>query len=85
MDYMCLLWFLSPVDIAEHSLPPNVLCFVEDPEFGYKDFTRRGEQTPPTFRAQVPCVILWMHAYPHPQQHVKNPMAHANRKVDHLI
>ncbi|XP_034269501.1 sestrin-2 isoform X1 [Pantherophis guttatus] len=39
-------------DIAEHSLPPNVLCFVEDPEFGYKDFTRRGEQTPPTFRAQ---------------------------------
>ncbi|ETE69320.1 Sestrin-2, partial [Ophiophagus hannah] len=39
-------------NIAEHSLPPNVLCFVEDPEFGYKDFTRRGEQTPPTFRAQ---------------------------------
>ncbi|XP_015264689.1 PREDICTED: sestrin-2 isoform X1 [Gekko japonicus] len=42
----------TSVDIAEHSLPPNVLCFVEDPEFGYKDFTRRGEQTPPTFRAQ---------------------------------
>ncbi|XP_014460456.1 sestrin-2 isoform X1 [Alligator mississippiensis] len=40
------------VDIVEHSLPPNVLCFVEDPGFGYKDFTRRGEQTPPTFRAQ---------------------------------
>ncbi|XP_050787961.1 sestrin-2 isoform X2 [Gopherus flavomarginatus] len=40
------------VDIAEHTLPPNVLCFVEDPEFGYKDFTRKGEQAPPTFRAQ---------------------------------
>ncbi|XP_042713220.1 sestrin-2 isoform X4 [Chrysemys picta bellii] len=40
------------VDIAEHALPPNVLCFVEDPEFGYKDFTRKGEQAPPTFRAQ---------------------------------
>ncbi|XP_062818118.1 sestrin-2 isoform X3 [Anolis carolinensis] len=43
---------VTPADIAEHSLPPNILCFVEDPEFGYKDFTRRGEQTPPTFRAQ---------------------------------
>ncbi|XP_033013768.1 sestrin-2 isoform X2 [Lacerta agilis] len=43
---------VTPSDIAEHSLPPNVMCFVEDPEFGYKDFTRRGEQTPPTFRAQ---------------------------------
>ncbi|KFO72444.1 Sestrin-2, partial [Cuculus canorus] len=40
------------LDIAEHSLQSNVLCFVEDPEFGYKDFTRRGEQAPPTFRAQ---------------------------------
>uniref|UniRef100_A0A6J0V9L5 Sestrin-2 isoform X1 n=2 Tax=Pogona vitticeps TaxID=103695 RepID=A0A6J0V9L5_9SAUR len=43
---------VTPSDVVEHSLPPNVLCFVEDPEFGYKDFTRRGEQTPPTFRAQ---------------------------------
>ncbi|NWQ86393.1 SESN2 protein, partial [Burhinus bistriatus] len=41
-----------PSDIADHSLQSNVLCFVEDPKFGYKDFTRRGEQAPPTFRAQ---------------------------------
>ncbi|XP_074832531.1 sestrin-2 isoform X2 [Carettochelys insculpta] len=40
------------VESAEHVLPPNILCFVEDPEFGYKDFTRKGEQAPPTFRAQ---------------------------------
>lgn len=40
-------------DLSDHSLQSNVLCFVEDPEFGYKDFTRRGEQAPPTFRAQV--------------------------------
>lgn len=40
-------------DLADHSLQSSVLCFVEDPEFGYKDFTRRGEQAPPTFRAQV--------------------------------
>ncbi|XP_032058248.1 sestrin-2 [Aythya fuligula] len=39
-------------DLADHSLQSSVLCFVEDPEFGYKDFTRRGEQAPPTFRAQ---------------------------------
>ncbi|XP_019367635.1 PREDICTED: sestrin-2 [Gavialis gangeticus] len=43
---------VAPSDIVEHSLPHNVLCFVEDPGFGYKDFTRRGEQAPPTFRAQ---------------------------------
>ncbi|KFR12193.1 Sestrin-2, partial [Opisthocomus hoazin] len=44
---------VAPSDLADHSLQSNVLCFVEDPEFGYKDFTRRGEQAPPTFRAQV--------------------------------
>ncbi|XP_030360140.1 sestrin-2 isoform X1 [Strigops habroptila] len=43
---------VAPSDLADHSLQSNVLCFVEDPEFGYKDFTRRGEQAPPTFRAQ---------------------------------
>ncbi|XP_029474960.1 sestrin-2 isoform X2 [Rhinatrema bivittatum] len=43
---------VAPSDITEHTLLPNIMCFVEDPEFGYKDFTRRGEQTPPTFRAQ---------------------------------
>ncbi|XP_025899192.1 sestrin-2-like [Nothoprocta perdicaria] len=39
-------------DVADQALQPGVLCFVEDPAFGYKDFTRRGEQAPPTFRAQ---------------------------------
>ncbi|NXL52273.1 SESN2 protein, partial [Podilymbus podiceps] len=43
---------VAPSDLAEQSLQSSVLCFVEDPEFGYKDFTRRGEQAPPTFRAQ---------------------------------
>ncbi|XP_068513795.1 sestrin-2 isoform X1 [Anas acuta] len=43
---------VAPSDLADHSLQSSVLCFVEDPEFGYKDFTRRGEQAPPTFRAQ---------------------------------
>ncbi|NXN29831.1 SESN2 protein, partial [Nycticryphes semicollaris] len=43
---------VAPSDIADHSPQSSVLCFVEDPEFGYKDFTRRGEQAPPTFRAQ---------------------------------
>nr|XP_014341071.1 PREDICTED: sestrin-2 [Latimeria chalumnae] len=38
-------------DEREFALP-NVSRFVEDPEFGYVDFTRRGEQTPPTLRAQ---------------------------------
>ncbi|NXR93553.1 SESN2 protein, partial [Hypocryptadius cinnamomeus] len=39
-------------DILDPSLQSNIRCFLEDPEFGYKDFTRRGEQAPPTFRAQ---------------------------------
>ncbi|NXX96400.1 SESN2 protein, partial [Centropus bengalensis] len=43
---------VPPSDLVDHSLQSNVRCFVEDPEFGYKDFTRRGEQAPPTFRAQ---------------------------------
>eukprot|EP00079_Xenopus_tropicalis_P021289 XP_012812576.2 PREDICTED: sestrin-2 isoform X1 [Xenopus tropicalis] len=30
---------------------PGILHFLEDPDFGYIDFTRRGEQAPPTFRA----------------------------------
>lgn len=46
-----LRWCL--VDILDPSLQSNIRCFLEDPEFGYKDFTRRGEQAPPTFRAQV--------------------------------
>ncbi|NXF73989.1 SESN2 protein, partial [Sclerurus mexicanus] len=43
---------VPPSDILDPSLQSKVRCFVEDPEFGYKDFTRRGEQAPPTFRAQ---------------------------------
>ncbi|XP_077851406.1 sestrin-2 isoform X2 [Macaca mulatta] len=39
-------------DILEPSPHPDMLCFVEDPTFGYEDFTRRGAQAPPTFRAQ---------------------------------
>ncbi|XP_068015163.1 sestrin-2 isoform X3 [Melanerpes formicivorus] len=44
---------VAPSEVAEESLRSSVLCFVEDPEFGYKDFTRRGQQAPPTFRAQL--------------------------------
>ncbi|NWU90659.1 SESN2 protein, partial [Upupa epops] len=43
---------VAPSDLTDQSPQSNVLCFVEDPEFGYKDFTWRGEQAPPTFRAQ---------------------------------
>ncbi|XP_053563023.1 sestrin-2 [Bombina bombina] len=37
--------------IAQPVSSPSVSCFLEDPDFGYIDFTRRGEQAPPTFRA----------------------------------
>ncbi|NXG52573.1 SESN2 protein, partial [Psilopogon haemacephalus] len=43
---------VGPAEVAEQCPRSSVLCFVEDPEFGYKDFTRRGQQAPPTFRAQ---------------------------------
>ncbi|XP_032719810.1 sestrin-2 isoform X3 [Lontra canadensis] len=39
-------------DFLEPSPHPDMLCFVEDPTFGYEDFTRRGAEAPPTFRAQ---------------------------------
>ncbi|MEE6512752.1 hypothetical protein FKM82_019954 [Ascaphus truei] len=39
-------------DVAQSLRPPSILCFVEDTDFAYIDFTRRGEQAPPTFRAQ---------------------------------
>ncbi|KAI4589378.1 hypothetical protein MJG53_020402 [Ovis ammon polii x Ovis aries] len=48
----CDLFLTSSVDILEPSANPDMLCFVEDPTFGYEDFTRRGTQAPPTFRAQ---------------------------------
>lgn len=36
------------------AIPPDmVLRLVEDPEFRYEDFAPRGEQAPPTMRAQV--------------------------------
>lgn len=48
-------------DILEPSLHPDILCFVEDPTFGYEDFTRRGTQAPPTFRAQVLIIVSDLH------------------------
>nr|XP_014338190.1 PREDICTED: sestrin-3 isoform X4 [Bos mutus] len=36
-----------------HSFPhSDVICYIEDPGFGYEDFARRGEEHLPTFRAQ---------------------------------
>ncbi|XP_055512606.1 sestrin-1-like isoform X2 [Leucoraja erinacea] len=43
---------VAPADDNELLSSANLSCFVEDADFGYKDFSRRGEQTPPTFRAQ---------------------------------
>lgn len=51
LHYDLFLAFLA--DFLEPSPHPDMLCFVEDPTFGYEDFTRRGVQAPPTFRAQV--------------------------------
>ncbi|KAM9320694.1 sestrin-2 [Gastrophryne carolinensis] len=42
---------ISNGDMTQTVYSPGILCFLEDPDFGYIDFTRRGEQTPPTFRA----------------------------------
>ncbi|XP_042194650.1 sestrin-2 isoform X3 [Callorhinchus milii] len=44
---------VTPTADDGETLPPtNLSCLVKDAEFGYKDFSRRGEHTPPTFRAQ---------------------------------
>ncbi|XP_034762440.1 sestrin-2-like isoform X2 [Acipenser ruthenus] len=43
---------VTPTDDSKRLPSASVSRFVEDPDFGYEDFTRRGEQTPPTFRAQ---------------------------------
>lgn len=48
-------------DILESFPHPDTLCFVEDPTFGYEDFTRRGTQAPPTFRAQVLISVSHLH------------------------
>ncbi|CAH2221684.1 LOC443672 [Pelobates cultripes] len=37
--------------ITQCFFSPAIYRFLEHPEFGYIDFTRRGEQAPPTFRA----------------------------------
>ncbi|XP_072102349.1 sestrin-2 isoform X3 [Mobula birostris] len=45
--------FVAPAADDNELLPlTNLSCFVEDADFGYKDFSRRGEQPPPTLRAQ---------------------------------
>ncbi|MGH0152484.1 UNVERIFIED_CONTAM: hypothetical protein FKN15_025031 [Acipenser sinensis] len=49
---------VTPTDDSKRLPPASVSRFVEDPDFGYEDFTRRGEQTPPTFRAQVLMLLL---------------------------
>ncbi|MFT7811118.1 sestrin-2-like [Arapaima gigas] len=41
----------APCDDAQF-VSPDVSRFVEDPEFAYQDFAPRGEQAPPTLRAQ---------------------------------
>ncbi|XP_026156311.1 sestrin-2 isoform X2 [Mastacembelus armatus] len=41
-----------PTVVVRGAPPDQVLCLVEDPEFRYEDFAPRGEQAPPTMRAQ---------------------------------
>ncbi|XP_058475900.1 sestrin-2 isoform X1 [Solea solea] len=41
-----------PTAVVREAPPDLVLCLVEDPEFRYEDFAPRGEQAPPTMRAQ---------------------------------
>lgn len=43
--------FLPPV--GRSVLPDSVSRFVRDADFIYQDFSPRGEQAPPTMRAQV--------------------------------
>ncbi|XP_075051917.1 sestrin-2 isoform X2 [Mixophyes fleayi] len=38
-------------DVVQSVHSPGILCFLDDPDFGYIDFTRRGEQAPPTLHA----------------------------------
>ncbi|XP_072277357.1 sestrin-2 isoform X2 [Pyxicephalus adspersus] len=46
----CLM-VTSNAQMVQSNCSPGVLCFLDDPDFGYIDFSRRGEQAPPTFRA----------------------------------
>ncbi|XP_028316366.1 sestrin-2 isoform X2 [Gouania willdenowi] len=41
-----------PTALVREAPPDLVLCLVEEPEFRYEDFVPRGEQAPPTMRAQ---------------------------------
>uniref|UniRef100_A0A672HZM1 Sestrin-2-like n=1 Tax=Salarias fasciatus TaxID=181472 RepID=A0A672HZM1_SALFA len=41
-----------PTAVVRGAPPDLVLCLVEEPEFRYEDFAPRGEQSPPTMRAQ---------------------------------
>ncbi|XP_008288703.1 sestrin-2 isoform X2 [Stegastes partitus] len=41
-----------PTAVVRGAPPDLVLCLVEEPEFRYEDFAPRGEQAPPTMRAQ---------------------------------
>ncbi|XP_076865073.1 sestrin-2 [Brachyhypopomus gauderio] len=43
---------LEPAEVARSALPDSVSRFVQDPDFIYQDFCPRGEQSPPTLRAQ---------------------------------
>lgn len=53
----CLLLLLPHgglfLAVVRGAPPELVLRLVEDPEFRYEDFAPRGEQAPPTMRAQV--------------------------------
>ncbi|KAB5530928.1 hypothetical protein PHYPO_G00134980 [Pangasianodon hypophthalmus] len=43
---------LEPAEVGRSVLPDSVSRFVQDPDFIYQDFSPRGEQAPPTMRAQ---------------------------------
>ncbi|XP_036422461.1 sestrin-2 isoform X1 [Colossoma macropomum] len=43
---------LEPAEVVRSALPDSVSRFVRDPDFIYQDFSPRGEQSPPTLRAQ---------------------------------
>ncbi|XP_060798905.1 sestrin-2 isoform X2 [Neoarius graeffei] len=43
---------LEPAEVDRSILPDSVSRFVQDPDFIYQDFSPKGEQAPPTMRAQ---------------------------------
>ncbi|XP_007245744.3 sestrin-2 [Astyanax mexicanus] len=43
---------LEPAEVVRAALPDSISRFVQDPDFIYQDFSPRGEQSPPTMRAQ---------------------------------